>query len=362
MRFERVITGPASAEPAPELDGPPAVLRISAVVVAHGPEPWLEPCVHAILASTGVQVDIVLVDNGGTNGLVEHLAAIDGITVLHPGANVGFAKGCNLGVEASTAPVVALVNPDALVAPDALAELAAVALRPSVGLVTASVRLADDPDLLNSGGNEIHFLGMSWAGRYGQPAAAWPTERAVTAASGAAMACRRSVWNDLGGFEERFFAYLEDAELSLRTWQHGLEVRYVPTSVVRHRYEFSRNAAKLLLLERNRLLLVLTCFGDRMLLLILPALALFEILMLFYSAVGGWLPQKLAGYRWLVRRLRWLRGRRHAVQSARCVTDRHLAHLFDPHLRPGNYPLPRWLIPLDCALAGYWAVIRRLLD
>ena len=181
------------------------------------------------------------------------------------------------------------------------------------------------------------------------------------AASGAAMACRRSVWDDLGGFEERFFAYLEDAELSLRTWQQGLEVRYVPTALVRHRYEFSRNAAKLLLLERNRLILVLTCFGDRMLLCLLPALALFEVLMLAYSAAGGWLPQKLAGYRWLASHLRWLRRRRHAVQSERRVTDRDLAHLFDPHMRPGNYPLPRWMTPLDWSLAGYWLVIRRLL-
>lgn len=344
----------------PVLDAERAA-SVSVVVVAYGPDPWLEPCVHAILGSTGAAVEVILVDNGGTRGIVERLAELPGLRAVSSGGNVGFAAGCHLGVEAATAPVVAFLNPDTMVAPAAVAELAAVAQRPSVGLATASVRLADRPDRINSAGNEIHFLGMSWAGHYGEPADRTLVERPVTAASGAAMACRRSVWEALGGFEPRFFAYCEDADLSLRAWQRGLEVRFVPSAVVWHRYEFSRNAAKLMLLERNRLVVVLTCFGSRQLAVTLPALLAFETFMLLYALLGGWFAQKLAGYSWLMRHRRWLRHRRAAVQSARLVPERVIADLLSSHLRPQNHPIPRFLSPVDRILAGYWAVVRRII-
>ncbi len=135
--------------------------------------------------------------------------------------------------------MLVFVNGDAIIAPEAVSRLAAVASRPNVGIATGSIRLADDPDLLNSGGNEVHFLGAGWAGGFRQPATAYDEEVEVTAASGAGMAMSRDVWDRIGGFEDRYFAYHEDAELSLRCWEQGLAVVYVPDAVVVHRYEFS---------------------------------------------------------------------------------------------------------------------------
>jgi len=329
--------------------------------VAFGPEPWLERSVQAVLASTGVDADVVVVDNGDTQGQVDALDGLVGVTVVRPGSNVGFARGCNLGVAASTAPLVALVNPDALVEPDALAELAAVAARPEVGLATASVRLADRPERLNSAGNDIHFLGVSWSGRFDEPAADHPGQERVTAASGAGMAARRQVWDELGGLEEELFAYYEDADLSLRCWQRGWQVIYVPTAVVVHRYEFSRNEVKFRLLERNRLTMVLTEFGPRHLALVAPALAVLEVGMIGYAAADGWLGAKLSAYGWLWSHRRWLRERRRRVQAERVVPEHELTWLFADHLQPGNLPPPRALVPLDRVLQAYWRLVRRLL-
>lgn len=331
---------------------------VSAVVVAYGDSPFLDECVDALLASRDVAVDVVVVDNGAP--AVARLADRDAVDVVRPGTNLGFAGGCNLGVAKSSGEVVALVNPDAIVSPQALAALAGVALGADVGIATASLRLADRPDVLNSGGNEVHFLGFGWAGHFGAPAAAQPAGP-VTAASGAALAVRREVWDRLGGFDEAFFAYHEDADLSVRAWQAGLSVQYVPEAVVAHHYEFGRHPAKLGLLERNRLAFVLTVYERRTLFLLAPLLLAAEAATSVLALVQGWFGEKARGWVWLVRHAGWVRRRRRAIQAERVRSDGELAHLFADRLDPGHYRLPVATRPVEWLMARYWAAVRRLL-
>ncbi|MCW2779212.1 MAG: glycosyl transferase family 2, partial [Frankiales bacterium] len=256
---------------------------VTAVVLAYGDEPWVERCVEALLASEGVDVDVVLVDNGCTTGAPDRLEGRAGVEVVRPGENLGFAGGCNAGAALARGELLALVNADALVAPEALARLGEVAREPEVGLASGSIRLADDPERLNSAGNPLHFSGLSWAGAFGEPAADHAVRTEVLGASGAGVLLRRQLWEELGGFAPEYFAYLEDTELSLRCWQRGLRVVFVPDAVVVHRYEFSRNPLKMYLLERNRLLLVLTLLERRTLLALLPVLVLVELCMVALS-------------------------------------------------------------------------------
>lgn len=333
---------------------------MTVVVVAYGAEAWLERAIDAALESTGVDVDVVVVDNGCTDGGVERVRGRDGVQVLCPLDNLGFAAGCNLGVQHAKGSIIVLLNGDAIVEPTALSALAQVARRGEVGIATASVRLANAPDSLNSGGNEIHFTGFSWSGCFNELASAHAEERDAFAASGAAMAMRREVWDALGGFDEQYFAYYEDADLSLRCWQHGWSVRYVPSAVVLHRYEFSRHDTKLYLAERNRLQLVLTCFSLRLLLVTAPVLLAVELAMVATATSQGWARQKVAGWAWLWRHRADLAARRREVQSARTVDDHALVGRFAEHLDPGNAPPPSWARPFDRALRAYWLVARRL--
>ena len=335
--------------------------RITAVVLAYLDEPWLERCVLALLSSRGVEADVVVVDNGCTDGGTDRLAEVPGVTVLRPGRNLGFAAGCNTGAQVASADVLAFVNSDAVADPDALARLAYVAAQPDVGIASASIRLAHAPDRLNSGGNDVHFLGFVWSGAFDQEAVTWPDRRDVAAASGAGMAMRKAVWERFGGFDPEYFAYYEDAELSLRCWQQGLRVVYVPEAVVIHRYEFSRNPHKHYLLERNRLILLLTLFEGRTLALLGPGLVAMELAVVAFAFVGGWPGQKLAGWGWIIRNWRWVAWRRRLLQSQRTVRDRSLSTMLVTRLDPGNYPLPPALRPLNGVLAGYWALVRRFL-
>jgi GT2 family glycosyltransferase len=330
---------------------------VDAVIVAFGAEPWLERSVAAVLDSVGIRARVILVDNGCTNGAVGRLARDTRVSVIRPGRNLGFAAGCNVGVAAGDSPVIALVNPDAIVEPAALASLVDALGVEDVGIATGSIRLADDPSRLNSAGNEVHLLGLSWSGRFGEEADAVAVAGDVTAASGAGMAARRAVWECLGGFTPEYFAYMEDAELSIRCWQAGLRVVYVPSAVVVHRYHFSRNPAKLYLLERNRLIFVLTLFELRTLLLLLPPLLALEVAMSIVAVAQGWFGGKLRGWRWLAAHRSWLRQHRRDLQAVRRRSDPVLAPLFATSIDPQNLQVPRWTRPLDRVTAGYWRLV-----
>ena len=164
---------------------------VSAVMLAYGAEPYLREAVDAVLASAGVAVELVLVDNGAFPESLAQITQDPRITVVTPGTNLGFAGGMNLAVGRTSHPVVVLVNSDALVDQDALAVLARRLENPEVGIAGATILIADEPETLNSAGNPLHVLGLSWAGDMGRPASEVSSVREVASASGACMALRR---------------------------------------------------------------------------------------------------------------------------------------------------------------------------
>lgn len=333
---------------------------LTVIVLAWKDEPWLAGCIDSVLKSSGLEIDLVVVDNGCRP---DDLAAVpdhDRFRLLEPGANLGFAGGCNLGVSVATGEFVALVNSDCLLRPDTLRQLVDEARQPGVGPVMASVRIADTPELVNSSGNPVHLVGLSWAGGlFGNEQRVAPYD--VTAASGACLVLQRSVWDRLGGFDPEYFAYVEDTELSLRAWQQGLTPRCVPTAVALHHYEFSRNDTKMYLLERNRLMMVATLWSARALVVLSPLLAGVEMVLICYAAREGWAGQKVRGWLWLWSNRAHLQQRRAEVQAQRTQSDaewmRHLTPDLDDQVM-GSSALT-WFA--NGLVRIYWFVARRLI-
>lgn len=331
---------------------------VGVVVLAWQGEPWLEECLDAVLASTGVDVHLIVVDNGCTRADFKQLVAERNVRVLTPGVNTGFAGGCNLGAAALTTDYLALVNSDCAVAPHALAQLVAEARNPDVGPVMASVRHADRPELINSAGNPVHILGVSWAGGLDES----ETRTApfdVTGASGAALLLRRSLWLELGGFDETYFAYLEDTELSLRCLRIGLRARCVPTATARHHYEFSRNATKMYLLERNRLMLLVTMWPLRALVMLAPLIVALECGILVQAISQGWGKQKVRAWYWICKHRKDLRRSRNRVRTAASVPDTAWMTALTPRLDPHVIGSTHWTKAVNGVVAGYWWWILR---
>jgi GT2 family glycosyltransferase len=155
--------------------------------------------------------------------------------------------------------------------------------------------------------------------------------------------------------------YHEDVELSWRAHLHGLRVVVDPEADVFHEYEFGRNVAKIELLERNRLIFVLTAYSLRLLFLLAPVLALGELAMLALATRRRWFRGKLGGWWWLLRHTRWLVRHRRETQRLRRVRDRELVRFLAPTLDPKVASVPRGISFLNRLLGPYWSVVRRAL-
>lgn len=332
---------------------------VSVVVLAYLADPWLRNCVEAVLASEKVIADVVLVDNGCTSDDVGILERLDGVTVVRPGRNLGFAGGCNVGAEQAKGEFIALVNGDAIVEPTTLARLVEEVNQPGIGIAGASIRLSSDPSLVNSAGNPVHVLGLSWSGGFNKPEQyAEPVEVAV--ASGACMVLSRTLWRQLDGFDEEYFAYHEDTELSMRVWRLGMRVMYVPDAIAVHRYEFSRNTFKFYMIERNRLMFLATLWGWRALVLLSPALVMLEVAMVLLAAKQGWLKAKLRGWWWLLGHLGHIRRRRSLLQGELAVSHRQWMHVLTDQVDVTAIQLPGIVGMLNAMTSAYWRLVSRL--
>ncbi|MBD0329623.1 MAG: glycosyltransferase family 2 protein [Thermoleophilia bacterium] len=303
--------------------------------------------------------EVLVVDNG-SGAELDAARELPGVRVVEPGRNVGFAAGCNLGAEVARGDVLVFLNPDTVVAPGAVAVLAERAAEPGVGMAMARLRLLDRPDVLNSAGNVLHVSGIAWAGRYGEPVESVTEPAEVPYASGAALAIRRALFHELGGFTDELFMYQEDLELCWKARLRGLRVVVEPSADVFHDYRYDRNPQKRYLLERNRLVFVVSAFSGRLLAVLSPVLLAAELSLAALALRQGWLRDKARGWAWCLRHAGWLLRHRRETQRLRRVPDRELTRWLTPVLDPAMLEVPGAVRLLNPLLSAYWSLARRL--
>lgn len=182
-------------------------------------------------------VRVIVVDNGSTDGSVEHLRTrYPVVDVIALERNVGFAAGVNAGLAVADTEYVALFNNDMEIEPDCVAELvAALDADPRAGSATAKMRMLREPDVLDGAGDSLTWYGGAWRiGHGARDDGSFDAPRPVLSACGGAALYRRAALDDVGLLDPSFFAYLEDVDWGVRAQLAGWSCRYVPTAVVRH--------------------------------------------------------------------------------------------------------------------------------
>jgi N-acetylglucosaminyl-diphospho-decaprenol L-rhamnosyltransferase len=222
------------------------VADVAAVVVNHDAGEVLLACV-ASLRAEGID-EIVVVDNASTDGSVEAVLAADpGVRVMRAGANLGYGAGANRGIRATSAELVLVSNPDVALHRGAVDTLAAaLGTDPALAVVGPCILEADGtrypsarrfPSLVDAAGHAV-LAGLSptnrFTGRYRMTDLEPGTTAEVDWVSGACFLARRSTLDELGGFDEDYFMYAEDADLCWRARRAGWGVAYVPGAVVTH--------------------------------------------------------------------------------------------------------------------------------
>lgn len=339
---------------------PPAV---AVIIVCHNNADCIESTLARLVPQLAAGDELVVVDNASTDGTAERIGtAHPEARVLATGENLGFAGGAVLGARSSSAPLLLFLNPDCAPAQGFLPALRQCATaRPSWGAWQALVTM-DGGRQVNTAGNTVHFLGISWAGGLGAPVSSVPPRpEEVPYASGAALMVRREAWDAVGGFDERYFMYVEDLDLSLRLRLAGWEIGVVPEARADHDYEFTKGDYKWRYLERNRWWTVLSDYPTALLVLVMPALAAFELGLLLVAARGGWLRPKLEANAAVIRELPAILARRRAVQARRRISTSAFADILTSELDSPALGAEARLPGLQLLLAAYLRGAREVL-
>jgi GT2 family glycosyltransferase len=327
-------------------------VRASVVVVSYNSAADLGTCLDALMPTLGSSDEAIVYDNASTDRSVE-VASARGVRVVRSDANHGLGGGANRGAAAGRGQWIVFLNPDTMVEPGWLDALLA-PLGEGPAMATPRIVLMDEPGLVDACGNAVHLSGITVCRGYGQPASSFASRDSLLAVSGAAFAIDRVTFDRLGGFDERFFMYLEDTDLSLRAALAGVPIWSVPTSQVRHRHVASFGPQKLYWLERNRYLMLLKVWRGRTLLALLPTLALVELLVWGYALLRGRaaLAAKARAWLWLAEHPWRLVGGRRQAQARRRVADDNLLARCPARIDVTELvaaPALRWLVAVALA-------------
>lgn len=257
---------------------------------------WLSGCLGSLARQTVAPDRIIIVDNGSTDGsrayVRRHHPEVELLSLEH---NTGFASAANRGVAHSDTEFVVLLNTDVVLEPDWMARMAG-RLRddPGAGSVACKLLQLDSPGMVYDAGDVLRRDGAcEQRGRFGRDDGRWDAPGEVFGACAAAALYRRSALAEAGGFDERYFAYIEDVDLALRLRLAGWRCLYEPV-VARHAGEGSSHqlpGAHHYYVERNTLLLVGTFFPVRW----MPLVAYRQASWLRAAARGRYLGPHLRG-------------------------------------------------------------------
>jgi hypothetical protein len=245
---------------------------ISVVVVNWNRKELLRACLDSIERQGEAAFEVIVVDNGSNDGSAEMAETEFGVRVIRNRENRGFCAANNQGIAAAQGDFVALINNDAEAAEGWLAALhRACSGAPDIGMAASKVLVWEDPSRIDKTGHLIFPDGQnrgrgSGAADRGQ----YDREEEVLWPDGCAALYRKAMLDEIGGFDEDFFAYGDDAELGLRARIAGWRCVYTPLAVARHHRGSTLgkdSVRRLELIERNRLLLAIKLFPWSLLLL-----------------------------------------------------------------------------------------------
>jgi GT2 family glycosyltransferase len=269
---------------------------VSVVVPNWNGRRWLEGCLASLGAQTAQPGEVIVVDNGSSDGSVEFLRSQHpDVRVVELGRNTGFAHAANQGVRAAQGEFVALVNTDVTLAPDWLARMVEVLEGdPGCGSVACKMLSMDDHTRVYDAGDTLRRDGVcEQRGRFGLDESRLDQAGEVFGACAGAAVYRRSPVLAVGGFDERYFAYLEDVDLALRLQLAGWRCRYEPATAF-HAGEQSSGrlpGGHWYLVERNTLMLVVKAFPARW----LPLVAYRQLAWAWRALAEGRLGWQLRG-------------------------------------------------------------------
>ncbi|MCM1056979.1 MAG: glycosyltransferase family 2 protein [Firmicutes bacterium] len=306
--------------------------KITVVIPNYNGIRFLKDCLDAVLAQAPdtPEYEVMVVDNGSADGSLALLReSYPQVRVEALPENTGFCHAVNVGLRSSAAPYVILLNNDTKVKSDFIKNLCyAIEERPKAFAVSAKMLMWDDPELLDDAGDRYCVFGWAYARGKGKPAERYSAACEVFSACAGAAIYRKSIFEEIGYFDEEHFAYMEDLDMGYRARIYGYRSYYEPEAEVIHYGSASSgsryNAWKTSLASANNIYVV----GKNMPLLQwlwnLPFLVLGFLAKLVFFCGKGMGAEYIKGFRKGFARFFTSAGRAHRVK----FQIRHLKNYF----------------------------------
>jgi GT2 family glycosyltransferase len=266
---------------------------VTVIVVNWNGKPFLGDCLNSLRNQTFPDFEVIVVDNGSTDGSVEFMESeFPGLArILRNAKNRGFSGGNNRGIKAAVGRYIALLNNDAQADRNWLQELMKAAQADArTGMLASKIYLQGRPRIIDNVGHLIFRDGLNRGrGRLEEDHGQFNEKEEVLFPSGCAALYRREMLEEIGLFDEDFFAYGDDTDIGLKGRLAGWKCFYIPQAVVYHRYSQSSGSyspLKAFYVERNRVWIAVKYF-PLSLLLKSPFYTLWRFLLQGYGALTG---------------------------------------------------------------------------
>ncbi len=350
--------------------------KVAIIYLSYNSRPFLDGVVGSLERQTYPKdrMKIVIVDNPGRDDSKELIEkkvlpkagdTLPEIAFFPNGRNEGFARGNNLGINHALLEgfdYVYLLNNDAKLHPEAIEQAVELAESDSeIGSVQSLMLLWQKPDIVNSTGGMIHYLGFGFTRDNGKKLGETPVRASneIAYASGAAVLYRGDLLRRIGALDEFLWLYHEDLELGWRIRLAGYKNVLAAESICYHHYEFSRSIKKWFWMERNRYIVLFTHLKWATLLLIAPALLAMDLIVWVGSIRNGFVREKFLSCIdfWRPKTLRHIAAKRRLSQRTRKVSDREIMRLFTAkieHQETSNWLVKRVINPV---FDVYWRLI-----
>jgi GT2 family glycosyltransferase len=238
-------------------DRPP---KVSVVIPNYNGAALLEKCLKGLAQQVYRDFEVILVDNGSSDNSIDLARkACPNLTLIELDRNLGFAAAVNKGIKSARGSLVALLNNDALPRTVWLRALVRTMDEhpPEMGAVASKMLLEDDPLRIDDAGDRLSWTGSAEKVGHRQPSSRFTERREVFSACAGATLYRKAFLEEVGYFDEKFFAYLEDIDLGLRGRLCGYRYLFEPTAEVLHKGHGTRipKSDYVRLMTRNRLML-----------------------------------------------------------------------------------------------------------
>lgn len=271
------------------------MVNVSVIIVNWNKKELLERCLKSLQEQTFKDFEVIVVDNGSTDSSVDFIKKnfFDFVKLIEKDRNLGFAKGNNVGIERAKGKYIMTLNNDTILEKDCIWRLveSVNASAQDIGMWAPKILSMETPHMVDSvGGLLVSMDGIGKGrGRLEIDKGNYDIIKEILLPSACAALYRKDMLEDVGLFDEDFFAYCEDTDLGLRARLKGWKALSVPQAVVYHAYSATGakySPFKAFLVERNHLWVALKNFPIRLLVL-LPFYSLWRYFVQVYGIIAG---------------------------------------------------------------------------